>query len=233
MFTGLIQQVGKLAAKKEFDGSLRLIIRTQAWNPPLAEGESIAVNGVCLTVAQITEQGFACDVLEETIHCSNLGAKQTGALLNLERAVRLGTPLGGHLITGHVEGLGTLTRRMNVGRDWRLDFSCDISLLRLIVQKGSIACDGISLTVAALTDSSFSVNIIPFTWANTNLHQLRAGSTVNLETDLIGKYVFRRLEQEEKTEIRDQRSDIRGQKSGEKPTGLITEDILRQAGFME
>jgi len=159
MFTGLIQQVGKLAAKETDGGSLRLIINTQKWNPPLMEGESIAVNGVCLTVAQVTGEGFACAVLEETIRCSNLNAKQTGAPLNLERAVRLGSPLGGHLITGHVEGLGTLIRRMNAGRDWRLDFSCDISLLRLIVPKGSIACDGISLTVAFLTDSSFSVNI--------------------------------------------------------------------------
>jgi len=226
MFTGLIQQVGKLAAKKEADGSLRLIIRTQGWNPPLSKGESIAVNGVCLTVAQVTNQGFDCDVLEETVRCSNLNAKQTGAPLNLERAVRLGEPLGGHLITGHVEGLGTLIRKMNAGRDWRLDFSCDISLLRLIVPKGSVACDGISLTVASLTDFSFSVNIIPFTWANTNLHLLPEGETVNLETDLIGKYVFRRLEQ-------NQRSEVRDQKSEENPARPITEDILRQAGFME
>lgn len=226
MFTGLIQQVGKLAAKQEVDGSLRLIIRTQPCNPPLMKGESIAVNGVCLTVAQITDQGFAGDVLEETIHCSNLNAKEIGAPLNLERAVRLGEPLGGHLITGHVEGIGTLIRRMNAGRDWRLDFSCDRSLLRLIVPKGSIACDGISLTAASLNDASFSVNIIPFTWTNTNLHQLRDGDTVNLETDLIGKYVFRWFEQ-------NQRSEVRGQKSGEKPARSITEDILRKAGFME
>ena len=214
MFTGLIQQVGKLAAKQEVDGSFRLIIRTQPCNPPLMKGESIAVNGVCLTVAQITDQGFTCDVLEETIRCSNLDAKQTGALLNLERAIRAGEPLGGHLVTGHVEGLGTLIKQMNVGRDWRLDFSCDISLLRLIVPKGSIACDGISLTVASLTDSSFSVNIIPFTWANTNLHLLHEGDTVNLETDLIGKYVFRWLEQNH-------------------AGAPITVDLLRKAGFME
>jgi len=221
MFTGLIQKVGKLAARETNGDSLRIgiIINTQKWNPPLTRGESISVNGVCLTAAEITDKGFACDVLKETINCSNLGVKQVGAALNLERAVRAGEPLGGHLITGHVEGLGTLIRRMADGRDWRLDFSCDKALLRQMVSKGSIACDGISLTIASLEKTSFSVNIIPFTWANTNIHQLREGETVNLETDLIGKYVFRRLEQ--------------SQKSGEKPAGSITEDILRKAGFME
>ena len=217
MFTGLIQQIGKLAAREinEKNGdSLRFIINTRKWNPPLTRGESISVNGVCLTAVQIMDKGFACDVLKETIYCSNLGAKQIGTALNLERAVRAGEPFGGHLITGHVEGLGTLTRRMANGRDWRLEFSCDNTLLRQIVPKGSIACNGISLTVTSLTDVSFSVNIIPFTWANTNLHQLRERDTVNLETDLIGKYVFRWLEQ----------------KHGSKP---ITADLLRNTGFME
>jgi riboflavin synthase len=219
MFTGLIQQIGKLAAKEMNGDSLRIgiIINTQKWNPPLTErekGESISVNGVCLTAAEITDKGFACDVLKETINCSNLGAKQIGAVLNLERAIRAGEPLGGHLITGHVEGLGTLIRRMNIGGDWRLVFSCDKALLRQMVSKGSIACDGVSLTIASLEKTSFSVNIIPFTLQNTNLHQLREGETVNLETDLIGKYVFRWLEQNR----------------GSKP---ITADLLRNAGFME
>ena len=217
MFTGLIQQVGKLAARETNGDSLRLIINTQKWNPPLTErerGESISVNGVCLTSAEITDNGFACDVLKETINCSNLGAKQVGAALNLERAIRAGEPLGGHLITGHVEGPGTLTRRRADGRDWMLEFSCDKTLLSQMVSKGSIACDGVSLTIASLGKASFSVNIIPFTWTNTNLHQLREGETVNLETDLIGKYVFRWLEQ----------------KRGSEP---ITADLLRNAGFME
>ena len=167
-----------------------------------------------------------------------MNAKQTGAQLNLERAVRLGEPLGGHLITGHVEGLGTLIKRMHVGRDWSLDFSCDISLLRLVVSKGSIACDGISLTAASINKSSFSVHIIPFTWQNTNLHQLREGDTVNLETDLIGKYVFRWLEQNKKVILlgqgfAGQEGGQGGQKSGKKPANSITEDILRKAGFIE
>lgn len=214
MFTGLIQQVEKLAARETVDGSLRLTISAPAWNPPLTEGESIAVNGVCLTVARATGRGFVCDVLEETIRCSNLGAKQIGAPLNLERAVRIGEPLGGHLITGHIEGLGTLLRRTADGRDWRLDFSCEKMLLRQIVSKGSIACDGISLTVASVGGESFSVNIVSFTWQNTNLRQLRVGDTVNLETDLIGKYVFRWLEEK-------------------KSSAPITADLLRKAGFFD
>ncbi len=226
MFTGIIQQLGKLAAKDTAGGSLRLSIHSQKWKPLLATGESIAVNGVCLTVARITASGFASDVLEETARRSNLGAKRIGEALNLERAIKLGEPLGGHMITGHVEGLGTLIRRVNIGRDWKLEFSCDKALLRQIVLKGSIACDGVSLTVSSLTDLSFSVNIIPFTWTNTNLHQLREGETINLETDLIGKYVFRWLEE-------NQRSEIRGQRSVEKPARSITEDILRNAGFTD
>jgi len=221
MFTGLIQQIGKLAAKEMNGDSLRIgiIINAQKWNPPLMEGESISVNGVCLTAAEITDKGFACDVLKETINCSNLGTKPIGTALNLERAIRAGEPLGGHLIAGHVEGLGTLIRRMNIGRDWKLDFFCDKALLCQMVSKGSITCDGASLTITSLEKTSFSVNIIPFTWANTNLHQLREGDTVNLETDLIGKYVFRWLEENQKAE--------------EKPTRSITEDIFRKAGFMD
>lgn len=214
MFTGLIQQAGKLAAREIVNGSLRLVINASGWQTPLTRGESIAVNGVCLTAAQVTTQGFACDLLEETGRCSNLSAKRIGEALNLERALRLGEPLGGHMITGHVEGVGALIRRTAAGRDWRLDFACDKSLLRRLVPKGSIACDGISLTVASLGDTFFSVNIIPFTWQNTNLHQLREGDTVNLETDLIGKYVFRWLEQT-------------------KGNAPITADLLRQAGFLD
>jgi riboflavin synthase len=226
MFTGLIQQIGKLAARETHGNSLRLVINSKKWDPPLAEGESISVNGVCLTAARIADNGFSCDVLHETVACSNLGSKQTGAALNLERAIRAGEPLGGHLVAGHIEGLGTLTRRVTLGGDWMLDFSCDTSLLHQMVPKGSVACDGISLTISSLTNASFKVNVIPYTWQNTNLSQLREGETVNLETDLIGKYVFRWLELQQRSGIRDQKSE---NKSG-KP---ITEDALRNAGFME
>jgi riboflavin synthase len=249
MFTGLIQQLGKLASREATGKGLRLTISAQKWDASLARGESIAVNGVCQTVARVTERGFACDVLEETARCSNLGTKQIGEVLNLERAIKLGEPLGGHLITGHVEGLGTLIRRSAVGRDWRLDFSCESPILRYIINKGSIACDGVSLTVASLEKGVFSVNIIPHTWQNTNLHLLKEGDTVNLETDLIGKYVFRYMEQQKASpaakamgdrEVRNQRSEVRGrrsevgdQKSEGNQSKPITEDLLRKAGFIQ
>ena len=231
MFTGIIQQLGKLAAKDTAGGSLRLSIHNQKWNPLLATGESIAVNGVCLTVARITANGFTSDMLEETARCSNLGAKRIGEALNLERAVKLGEPLGGHMITGHVEGLGTLIRRSAVGSDWKLDFACDESLMRYIVNKGSIACDGVSLTVSSLEKDFFSVNIIPHTWQNTSLHLLKEGDKVNLETDLIGKYVFRWLEKGQGSEIRDQRSEVGSRKAEGNQSKPITEDLLRKAGF--
>lgn len=214
MFTGLIQQIGKLARKETAGNAFRLFISGPEWERPLTMGESIAVNGVCLTISRITGREFACDVLRETIIRSNLGAKQPGASLNLERALRLGDALGGHLISGHVEGLGKLVSRTASGADWILEFSCAAGLLRQIVAKGSIACDGISLTVAELGERSFSVNVIPFTWQNTTLRRLREGDTVNLETDLIGKYVIRRIEQE-------------------KEGGKITLALLRNAGFLD
>ena len=214
MFTGLIQQIGTLARKETAGNAFRLFISGPEWERPLAMGESIAVNGVCLTVSRITGREFACDVLRETIIRSNLGAKPAGAPLNLERALRLGDALGGHLIAGHVEGLGTLVRRTAFGTDWILEFTCPADLLRQVVAKGSIACDGISLTVAELGEKSFSVNVIPWTWRNTTLRRLHEGDTVNLETDLIGKYVIRRLEQK-------------------KEGGQITLDLLRNAGFLD
>ena len=210
MFTGIIQQVGRLAARSRAGGSVRLAIEAKPWTPALAHGESISVSGVCLTVAAITSRGFACDVLDETLRVTSLGAKKAGALLNLERAVRADGLLGGHIITGHVEGVGILRRRTAENRDWRLEIGCGKPLLARTIERGSIACDGVSLTVAALSADSFAVNIIPFTWANTTLNRLRPGDKINLETDLFGKYVFRWLEQQ-------------------RPGKLLTEEFIRGA----
>jgi len=223
MFTGIIQQVGKLTGKETSGTAARLTIGCPPWKPPLENGESIAVNGACLTVARLTTHGFVCDVLEETIRCTNLGRKESGAPLNLERAVRFGDVMGGHLVSGHIDGVGKIAERRSAGRDWQLDISCDDSLLRQIVLKGSVSCDGVSLTVTRLEKTFFSVNLIPHTWQNTALHVLQAGDTVNLETDLIGKYVFRWMG--------GQRSEISGQTSEKKPAKPITENTLRQAGF--
>ena len=197
MFTGLIQQIGKLSRRETTAGGLRLVITGAPWNPPLTLGESIAVNGVCLTIAHIHGNNFACDILQETLDRTTLGAKRPGAALNLERALRLGDPLGGHMVTGHVDGIGTVSRLQAKGRDWILRVTCGTDLLRGMVLKGSIAIDGVSLTIIELSERSFAVALIPFTCAHTALGKLMEGDTVNLETDLIGKHVRRTLETEQ------------------------------------
>ncbi len=214
MFTGLIQQVGKLKRREATAGGVRLVIAAGAWTPPLAEGESVAVSGVCLTAARVKGAEFACDVLRETLARSTLGAKLPGAALNLERALRMGDPLGGHLVSGHVDGVGTLAARRAAGRDWILRIACAGELLQGMVIKGSLAVDGVSLTLAGVDAHGCTVHIIPFTWSHTALCGLRPGDAVNLETDIIGKHVRRRLEA-----------------PGDAPP--LTLDRLRQAGFGE
>jgi riboflavin synthase len=214
MFTGLIQQIGTLSRRETVAGGLRLVIAGTPWNPPLTLGESMAVNGACLTLAHIQGKNFACDILQETLDRTTLGDKRPGAALNLERALRLGDPLGGHMVTGHVDGIGTVNRRQANGRDWILRVTCGTDLLRGMVLKGSIAIDGVSLTIAELDGYSFVVALIPFTCAHTTLGALKAGDTVNLETDLIGKHVRRTMETEQV------------------PTPL-TLDRLHKAGFGE
>lgn len=194
MFTGLIQKVGKLAGKKPRGDGLVFTIQHDAWESPLIKGESVAVQGVCLTVTAIRAGEFSCDVLNETVDKTNLGAKAAGAPLNLERALRADERLGGHIVRGHVDGAGTVLAFDKKGADWVLEVACDDSLLRGIVTKGSITIDGISLTIAELRPKSFTVHIIPHTLANTSLQALKKGHTVNLETDVIGKYVQRYLE---------------------------------------
>ena len=194
MFTGLIQKVGKLAGKKPRGDGLVFTIQHDAWDSPLILGESVAVQGVCLTVTAIRAGEFSCDVLNETVNKSNLGRKDTGAPLNLERALRADERLGGHIVSGHVDGLGSALAFDQKGSDWVLEVSCDDTLLLGIVPKGSIAIDGISLTIAELRPKSFVVHLIPHTLANTSLHALKRGHSVNLEADIVGKYVHRYLE---------------------------------------
>lgn len=193
MFTGLVEKVGTLAAVGRSAGGAVLTIRHDAWDTPLAVGESVAVQGACLTVARTAADGFSADVLDETLARTALGGKAPGARLNLERAMRLQDRLGGHLVTGHVDGTGTLAAVRPAGRDRVLEIECGAELLEGIVEKGSVALDGVSLTVVQVTDRSFSVHIIPHSWENTTLGALETGDGVNIETDLIGKYVVRYL----------------------------------------
>lgn len=212
MFTGLIQQVGTLAGKKNRGDGMNLTICHTPWESPLVLGESIAVQGACLTVTSIQDRKFTCDVLNETLQKTNLGTKAEGAKLNLERALRADERLGGHMVTGHIDGLGTIQGLVQKGADWILEVLCQNDVLAGIVPKGSISVDGVSLTVADLRPKSFTVHLIPHTLANTSLHGLKKGDSVNLETDIIGKYVQRYL----------------GLMQGGKG---VTTDALRSAGF--
>lgn len=167
-----------------------LAVRTDPgpWDRPIEIGESVAVQGVCLTV---TEQGagrLAFDVLLETLDKTCLGSKRPGAPLNLERALRVGDAMGGHVVTGHVDGVGHVGRIERFGRDWSMTVRCASELTDQMVVKGSVALDGVSLTLVTVEPGRFSVHVIPHTWSNTALHALREGEAVNIETDAIGKY---------------------------------------------
>jgi riboflavin synthase len=214
MFTGIIQKVGEVMALQRSGGAGRLALKAGAWIPPVALGESIALEGVCLTVAQISGEVLHFDVLEETLAKTTLGSKKIGDGVNLERAVRAGDFLGGHIVSGHVDGIGKIMRLGHVGADRVVEVRCGAEILHGIVPKGSIAINGISLTVVEVTTSAFTVHIIPHTWEGTSLRAARAGDAVNLETDILGKYVERHLAAREKK-------------------SSLTLDQLRDAGFAD
>ena len=189
MFTGLVQQIGRLE-RIAFQGEAGRLTISARFDAPLQIGESVAVNGACLTLVEQRGETLVFDVLRETFEKTALRDKTPGAPLNLERALRLGDPLGGHLVSGHVDGTGELRRIESAGRDKVLVVAAP-ALIAEIVPKGSIAIDGISLTVVDVvsTDGTFSVHVIPHTWSQTALSALASGARVNLETDMIGKYV--------------------------------------------
>ncbi|NMD41824.1 MAG: riboflavin synthase [Firmicutes bacterium] len=193
MFTGLVEEIGRLRARDSSRGGARLVISAGELLQGSAVGDSIAVNGVCLTVTELSAGSFSAVVMPETLRKSNLGALSPGEGLNLERALPLGGRLGGHLVSGHIDGTGTLIRRYPEGNAVIMHFRMPAELERYLIPKGSIAVDGVSLTVAALTPEGFSVSLIPHSAAKTTLGTLKIGSTVNLEVDLIGKYVERLL----------------------------------------
>lgn len=212
MFTGLVQQVGRLE-QVSFQGEAGRLALSARVDAPLQIGESIAVNGACLTLVEQHGEKLVFDVLRETFDKTSLRDKGPGSPLNLERALRVGDPLGGHLVSGHVDGTGEVQRIESAGRDKVLVVAAP-ALIAEIVPKGSIAIDGISLTVVdvGLSDGTFSVHVIPHTWSQTALSSLAIGARVNLETDMIGKYVRAAL-------------------GGSTAPASLTWDRLRDAGF--
>ncbi len=193
MFTGLVEGMGEIAETRRLAEGLRLGVAPPFPAAELALGESVAVDGACLTVTAATDRVFQVEVSPETLARSTLAFKKVGDRVNLERALRLGDRLGGHLVTGHVDGLGILKERRPGPRHLELIFELPPGLEPLVVEKGSIAVDGVSLTVNTVRGRLFTVNIIPYTARDTTLGGLKPGDRVNLETDIIGKYVARLL----------------------------------------
>lgn len=189
MFTGLIEDVGTVSALRVHGNAAVLTVATRLSLRRMALGASIAVNGACLTVVKKSRNTFTVDVSPETLRRTNLAGLANGSLVNLEQPMRLQERLGGHLVTGHVDGVGTITAIAPQGDFTMFRFRAPASLGALLVTKGSIAVDGISLTVNDCRGARFSAAIIPFTLQHTNLRARRVGDKVNLETDLIGKYV--------------------------------------------
>ena len=193
MFTGIIEEVGEVAELKPTAAGFRLRL-TSELTPALTPGESLAVNGVCLTVVSSGQDGVHMDVSPETVRVSALGSLKRGSLVNLERSMRAESRIGGHFVQGHVDATGTVEEIRRDGDSWWLTVKFPPAHAALIVRKGSVAVDGISLTVAGVDDKRFDVQVIPFTWKHTNLRTVKVHDAVNLEFDLIGKYVLRALE---------------------------------------
>jgi len=193
MFTGIVETVGELAEVKPTPSGLRLRLITSL-APDLTPGESLAVNGVCLTVVSSDPSGIHMDVSPETLRVSAFASLKRGALVNLERPMRADARVGGHFVQGHVDATGTVEEMRQDGDFWWVTIRFPSSIASQIVRKGSIAVDGVSLTVAGVDDRRFDVQIIPYTWEHTNLRGLKPNELVNLECDMIGKYVLRALE---------------------------------------
>ncbi|MBL6820771.1 MAG: riboflavin synthase [Luminiphilus sp.] len=195
MFTGIIQAVGRIAEIDAGEQDIRLRIETGKL--PLADvalGDSIATSGVCLTVTELPGDGFWADVSPETLSLTSLGSKGVGDAVNLETSLTLSTPLGGHLVSGHVDGVGYIEQIMEDARFWRVKVAAPDNLARYIAMKGSICVDGTSLTVNQVDGSAFELTIIPQTWEETVFSEYVAGSPVNLEVDVIARYLERLMQ---------------------------------------
>jgi len=204
MFTGIIEELGKISSLEKHAGGAKLEISAQTVTKDSNEGDSIAVNGVCLTATRVTPNSFAADVSGETLNRSTLGNLKVGSKVNLERAATVSTRLGGHIVQGHVDVRGEFLQAVQTGGFWTIRVSFPKEIAQYLVYKGSISVEGISLTIANLADDYFEIAVIPKTWELTNLSALRNGDAINLEADIIAKYVERIMlcgKREEKSEV--------------------------------
>lgn len=212
MFTGLVQTTGVLGERAARGPGFRAVV--SAVLPPLELGESIAVNGVCLTVTEITTNGFACDISAETVERTTLGRLPLGATLNLERALRAGDALGGHFVAGHVDGLARVERIESFGEARRVTIRPPAELAPFFAPKGSVTLDGVSLTINESQGTSFAIMLIPHTLERTSLKHLVSGTELNLEVDLLARYVLFALE------------------SGARSREPVVEQALAQSGWL-
>lgn len=197
MFSGIVEKMGEIVVHDLAEKWGRVGIKFADWDEPVQKGESICTQGICLTVADREEDVLYYDVLRETFDYTNLGEKKVGDKLNLERSLRWGQPMGGHIVVGHVDGVGRVEEVDRAGRDWTYRISCNQKVLDSMVFKGSVAIDGVSMTIAELYDDSFRVHVIPVTYHETTFHEYEVGTGVNLEMDLLAKYVRRLVERGE------------------------------------
>ena len=217
MFTGIIEEVGAL---ERLAGG-EIAIRAKKVLEDVALGDSIAVNGICLTVTHFDAAHFVADVMPETVRRTSLAELKRGSRVNLERALTLRSRLGGHIVSGHIDGVGTIAAMQEEGNAILLTVRASADILRYVVEKGSVALDGISLTVARVSAADFTVSLIPHTREITNLREKRMGNRLNIETDILGKYVEKLFPG----------AHTRGDSDAPKSAGKITMDFLRQQGF--
>ena len=217
LFTGIIEEIGVVKSIVSGANSCELTVSANLVLDGTKTGDSIAVNGVCLTVTKMTSDSFTADVMPETLRRSALGSLKSGSTVNLERAMAADGRFGGHIVSGHIDGTGKIISMKREKNAVWVKIEADSSILRLIVEKGSIAIDGISLTVAEVSGSSFSVSVIPHTAEKTTLLSKKIGDIVDLENDIIGKYVQRLIEPVD---------------DNNKKESVITEEFLSKYGFM-
>ena len=221
MFTGIIEEVGSVASIRKGAYSCVLTVNASRVLEDVHLGDSIATNGVCLTVTSFTSHSFSADVMHETLNRSSLGSLHIGSPVNLERAMLAGGRFGGHIVSGHIDGVGTISSIKEDDNAVWYTVEAPSSILRYIIEKGSITLDGISLTVAKVANSNFSVSIIPHTRTQTNLASKKVGDVLNLENDLVGKYVERLMLQ----------PIAASQEQPEQKSSGITKEFLSHYGF--
>lgn len=217
MFTGIIEEIGIIQELRIVSEGAAITVSCKIIAPDLKIGDSVAVNGVCLTATHIGSDFFVCDISAETMRRSSLRHARSGAKVNLERSLMAGGRLGGHFVLGHVDDLGRLIAKTSSGEGYEMSFDFPKALERYLVYKGSIAVNGISLTISSLRTEAFSVSVIPHTFATTNLNQLSIGDPVNLEADILGKYFERYFQL--------------GLASNQKSESKITAEYLINQGF--